>query len=369
MKLLPLLPFIADYPFLKPAKSFRIEKGLILDNAISHAEKILREIFFGNFWIRVEEKPLYCDECEKDCRVFCERGALKDKRDWKKCVLCSKCFENCNYVISRDIYNEFYVKAKLSVYTYVAMMSALSGFPLAKRKFAVTLARAYRNAMEEDKSERLPEILAANFGIKMRRDEGITIHVRDYLKAAARIKSEDWKLCNRNLRKGYVDLSLKEFYRVVEEYLRELFLKDVSVNLNIEGLREIAAKFEFEKRDYKVKGDREFPPCMSKILSDLQMGENVPHTARFALTTFLLNIGYSINEIVDLFRKAPDFDEDKTRYQVEHIAGKRGSGKEYDTPSCSTMRTYQNCVAECGVRHPLEYYRKHKKPPSKRRVQ
>ena len=362
MKLLPLLPFLADYPFLKPAKSFKIEKdSRILKDAILRAENTLKDIFFGKIKIEVNEKPFYCDDCEKDCRVFCERGALKVKRDWTKCVLCGKCFENCNYVISREIYSELKVKAKISVFTYVAMMSAVSDFPLAKRKFAITLARAYRNAMERDKSERLPEILAANFGIKMIRDDGIWIHVSDYLRAAAKIKSEEWKLCNRYLRKGYVDLSLKEFYRVIEEYLKELFLRDVSVNLEgLNRLKEIAAKFELKRREHTVKGEfSRFPPCMMKILSDLQMGENIPHTARFALTTFLLNIGYSIDEIINLFRNSPDFDEDKTRYQVEHIAGKRGSGKEYDTPSCSTMKTYHNCVAECGVKHPLEYYQKH----------
>jgi len=343
MKLLPLLPFIIDYPFLKPAKIL-IEEGFskaIIEDAVSSAEKKLKEILFGNIRIEAKKKPFYCEECEKNCRIFY-----------------GNCFENCSYVVSGEIYSELKVKAKISVLSHVAMVSAVSDYPLAKRKFAITLARAYRNAMERDETEVLPDILAANFGIRMIRNDSLSIHVSDYLKAAAKIKSEEWKLCNRYLRRGYVSLTLKEFYRVIEEFLRELFLKDVGIDLNgLDRLKKIAARFESKRRGYSVKGER-FPPCMAKILSDLQMGENVPHTARFALTTFLLNIGYSIDEIVNLFRKAPDFDEEKTRYQVEHIAGKRGSGKEYSTPSCSTMKTYQNCVAECGVKHPLEYYKK-----------
>ncbi len=72
------------------------------------------------------------------------------------------------------------------------------------------------------------------------------------------------------------------------------------------------------------------PPCMKEILSELQRGMNIPHTARFAITSFLLNIGMTADEIIALFKSAPDFDEEKTRYQVEHIAG-RGA-REPNTP-------------------------------------
>ena len=63
---------------------------------------------------------------------------------------------------------------------------------------------------------------------------------------------------------------------------------------------------------------------------------------------------------MDLYRMAPDFREDMTRYQVEHITG--GSGTEYTAPSCKTMMTYGNCSGKnpmCEwVTHPLSYYRK-----------
>jgi hypothetical protein len=81
---------------------------------------------------------------------------------------------------------------------------------------------------------------------------------------------------------------------------------------------------------------------------------------RFALTSFLANIGLDKEQIMDLYRMAPDFREDLTRYQVEHITG--GSGTEYTAPSCKTMMTYGNCSGknpQCEwVTHPLSYYRK-----------
>jgi Ca2+-binding RTX toxin-like protein len=65
---------------------------------------------------------------------------------------------------------------------------------------------------------------------------------------------------------------------------------------------------------------------MKALLSDLQKGVNLPHTARFALTSFLANIGLDKEQIMELYRMAPDFREDLTRYQVEHITG--GSGAD-----------------------------------------
>ncbi|MEM1570427.1 MAG: hypothetical protein QXG56_06890, partial [Candidatus Bathyarchaeia archaeon] len=50
------------------------------------------------------------------------------------------------------------------------------------------------------------------------------------------------------------------------------------------------------------------------------------------------------------------------RYQVEHIAGLRGSRTKYTPPKCETLKTHGLCVEGgrfCrGVKHPLSYYRR-----------
>jgi len=111
-------------------------------------------------------------------------------------------------------------------------------------------------------------------------------------------------------------------------------------------------------RDAQAPEGGSMPPCVEKLIEDLQRGENLPHFARFALATFLIHAELSIDQIVDLFRNAPDFDEKITRYQVEHIAGRRGGGRRYDPPSCDRLRQEGLCVADCGVRHPLELLRR-----------
>jgi DNA primase large subunit len=94
------------------------------------------------------------------------------------------------------------------------------------------------------------------------------------------------------------------------------------------------------------------------MLSKVSKGINLAHSARFALVSFLLQINMTPDEVIALFATSPDFDQDRTRYQVEHIAG--ATGTRYKPPACATMATYGNCPGEddlCRrIRHPLSYY-------------
>jgi DNA primase large subunit len=193
--------------------------------------------------------------------------------------------------------------------------------------------------------------------------------VASYLKVAVRLKSPNWRLLNRELSGGFVPLPTADFVRVLKEHLRIKLSQRESLPVgsvkiaeeDINRLKAIAARkrermprISFEKIEVS-----RFPPCMKRILADLQAGVNLPHTARFALTSFLLNLGMEVEEIIDLYKTAPDFDEDKTRYQVEHIAGAKGT--EYETPACETMKTYHNCFYDdsCkGIYHPISYYKR-----------
>jgi DNA primase large subunit len=81
---------------------------------------------------------------------------------------------------------------------------------------------------------------------------------------------------------------------------------------------------------------------------------------RFALTSFLVNVGMDIDEMVELYTSVTDFDESLTRYQIEHIAGMRGGQRKYSPPTCSTLNTHGICREKNSicqyVRHPLRYY-------------
>jgi DNA primase large subunit len=239
------------------------------------------------------------------------------------------------------------------------------------RRYAVWEAkRAYAFLASEDDDMLLA--VGKDFNL-LARVEGhdFVIHFTDYLRYAAPMRDPVWKLISRNIVRGMVYIKKDEYARLVEEAVREKILSSVSpVPVSLAGpLKPYADEVLVElnrlksKMNLNVGGDvsREaFPPCMKYLLAELQKGVNLPHTARFALTSFLANIGHDKEKIMELYRMAPDFREDMTRYQVEHITG--AGGTEYTSPSCKTMMTYGNCYGKdklCEyVNHPLTYYRR-----------
>ncbi len=371
MKFLPLLPLLTRYPFLKV--SAKVFEGL---DVIKELEKYPEVVEIGKqivayaidgkrFDREFDEGDIFCVGCEEKC-INC-----KSIGNFSECDLCLRCFENCKLNYGSEAALRIATMAKISVLTHIcsrAIASSLDDW--VRMRYAVNEASYYAEVLSRD-SDVAVKFVALDLGVKLR---GWSVHVASYVKASSRIRSDEWRLVNRRLRDGYVDTSRREVERIIEELLRARLFEKVPSTALIDALSEKinevkrkasreAKKFELDLGDVDVSC---FPPCMKEILSELQRGMNVPHTARFAITSFLLNIGMSVDDIIELFKTAPDFDEEKTRYQVEHIAGERGKGVEYTSPACDTMRTYQNCVANCNVSHPLRYYAKCKKRKMRR---
>ena len=104
----------------------------------------------------------------------------------------------------------------------------------------------------------------------------------------------------------------------------------------------------------------EMPPCIMQILAKIRSGEDVSHIENFTIASYMVNTGYGIDEVIDVFKDRSDFNEKVARYQVEHIAGLRGSRVKYKPPSCSRMKTYGLCIEDgrrCprNIRNPLSY--------------
>lgn len=202
------------------------------------------------------------------------------------------------------------------------------------------------------------------------------LSLRNYLEVAPGFHHEKWKLVNRPVRGGYVYLPSRDLVRLIAEGVKRIVEEEAMGGF--EGrlprrLREVADRIRrllSEKRpasQIPELGEGEavveaFPPCVRNFYQALVKGESLPHVARFTVTSFLLNIGASIEDVVRLFTNIADADERITRYQVEHIAGLRGSKTKYTPPKCETLKTHGLCVEGgrlCrGVNHPLTYYRR-----------
>ncbi len=240
------------------------------------------------------------------------------------------------------------------------------------RRYALAEAKSAYERVKELKDIKLKE-LADDFNIDAEINErAVIIHFTDYIRYASAIHEPKWKLVNRNMDRGKVTVIKEDFSRVLEEAVRKRIESSLPLEVpakictSLERyLLEIRNSLTTRKSEFSIEEFKEimpdcFPPCMVHALSNAQAGVNLPHSMRFALTSFLLNIGMNAEGVIELFKVSPDFDEERTRYQVMHIHG--ATGTTYTSPSCATMITYGNCYGKealCErISHPLSYYRK-----------
>lgn len=87
----------------------------------------------------------------------------------------------------------------------------------------------------------------------------------------------------------------------------------------------------------------QFPPCINHIITEIQDGGNPVHRARFALASFLLHSGWTVEDIVQLFEPVADYSERTTRYQASNI-----EAEEYVPPNCANMAKEQLCPIANG---------------------
>ncbi|MGC8849679.1 MAG: DNA primase regulatory subunit PriL, partial [Candidatus Bathyarchaeia archaeon] len=184
-----------------------------------------------------------------------------------------------------------------------------------------------------------------------------------------------WRLANRRVEGGRVILTKDECARLLQEEIRRRIEEKINRGVQVQfrdGIKPILDEVErlceaLSSEPIYVAGGEislaAFPPCIKALYDDLASGRNISHIGRFTLTSFLVNIGVPLDEVLKLFKGSSDFDPEKTRYQVEHISGFRGAGRKYKPPKCSTLKTHGLCPDPPGgvcdnIRHPIFYYRR-----------
>ena len=204
-----------------------------------------------------------------------------------------------------------------------------------------------------------------------------------YLKNAAHMHGSEWKLVNQIMDKGMVYLNKDKVVRLLQEEVKSRVEKrlDVSEIKNLpEEISSIAEEIsklaqtimgqEIEEMP-KVVVQAAFPPCINALYSDAAQAHHLSHIGRFTLTSFMINIGMTPEGLNEMFKTFSDYNERLTRYQIEHIAGERGSGTKYTCPQCSVLQTHGVCKNKddlCRqIYHPLKYYKR--KTEQKRRAE
>ncbi|MEM3700439.1 MAG: DNA primase large subunit PriL [Candidatus Bathyarchaeia archaeon] len=286
-------------------------------------------------------------------------------------------------LVSRKLRNE---EIEILSFPVAIMLTIATENSFIKKRYALAEAKQAYNDIKTETKERILAI-AQNFNWKfaLNLDANIPyefkLHFTDYLKNTTQLRDKKWKLVNRLLTNGYVYLTKTETARLLSEEVR----RQIEKRLNVKELHEfpptitnIAEKIKSLSVEKIGKAEMEgfpktivqpaFPPCIKNLYQSVSSGRHLPHIGRFTLTAFLINIGMPPENVIDLFKNFSDYDQRMTSYQVEHIAGERGSRTRYIPPKCDTLRTHGVCVNSdeiCQkIRHPLAYYRRKIKNPS-----
>jgi DNA primase large subunit len=257
------------------------------------------------------------------------------------------------------------------------MVSAIDDSYL-KKRYALLEAKRISDFLKEEPPETVIKI-AKFFNWKIRRlsiQEGgkFTLHFADFLRNASIFHEKEWKLVNRQIVKGEVTLTQSEAVRLLEEEVKRHIEKRLqttdfklpeTIAARVDHLKQLLmlrkGELKTEEMPKTIVVDA-FPPCVKALYTAITGGHHLSHMGRLTLTTFLINIGMDAEDVINLYRSLSDFNERLTRYQVEHIAGARGSRTKYRPPKCDTLRTHGICInpdETCErIRHPLKYYQR-----------
>jgi len=279
--------------------------------------------------------------------------------------------------VSRKTRNE---EIEILSFPVAIMLTIATQNSFIKKRYALAEGKKAYEDLKPERKERILAI-AQNLGWKLALNNDaqipyeFTLDFADYLRNTTHLREKKWKLVNRLLSGGRVYLARNETARLMSEEVRKHIEKRletrevpkfpaeiVQISEKIKTLS-VAKIGKTEMEGFpKAIVQAAFPPCIEALYRAFSSGRHLSHIGRFTLTSFLVNVGMPTENVIELFKNISDFNERMTRYQVEHIAGERGSRTRYITPKCDTLKTHGVCINPDDLcqktRHPLGYYRK-----------
>lgn len=323
---------IAKYPFLTEAGNYLREKGFTLEQFGSDSD--LKPII---------ELAINRIQTAADGKIFNSDFSIKN--------------------LDKEVFS----------FLIAVILLKQSGMNTLIKRFSLSEARRAEKFLEKDlvnlhtNDELAIKIIKDLFSMNVTKSgDYFVIPASDYMMHAVHFHEQEWKLVNRLVDGGNVFLSAHEAVRLIRKELDNYISKKInSANIpdlpesfrsSINTLLDLAKKFKVQ-----IIETTEQPPCVKHALEILSKGENLPHSGRFMLATYLLNKGQTIEEVAPLFKNAPDYNEKITLYQLKHLAGNFGSGTKYACPSCEKLKSENLCFAtpECAnIVNPLQFGRK-----------
>ncbi len=282
----------------------------------------------------------------------------------------NRSFEKIESFIKNNETRQYYKidKFEIEILTFLASLLILksASIDIITKKFALFESMRFEKYLIDDlknsfkdETKRLillkifKEVFKIDVYAETKTIELYKIRVPEYIRRSILFHEQEWKLINRTVKDGYVYLDVSEIVRLFRNELSLLIIDKIKNMKSITFPKQVLIKSQIlknywdsinKKTDVDIVNKKSVtPPCIDHLYRVLDTGENLPHSARLLLATFLLFSGKSIEEITEMFKKLPDFNERITRYQLEHLSGKTGSSKKYFVPSCEKIKMENLC--------------------------
>lgn len=277
--------------------------------------------------------------------------------------------------LSNNMASDSSLAKEVFSFLLAVVLLKLSGMNTLIKRFALAEARRAEKYLEKDlvelsdknKEELAIKIIKDLFSVNAKKlGDYYVIPASDYLTHSINFHEREWKLVNRHVENGLVFLSSHETVRLVRRELSSYINSKIiatSTPQMAQAFEEPVKKLILLAKKFTptIVQTSEYPPCIKHAIDVLEKGENLPHSGRFMLATYLLSKGQSVEQIAPLFKNAPDYNEKITLYQLNHLAGESGSGTKYSCPSCEKLKSQNLCFAipECdNIINPLQFGKK-----------
>lgn len=199
----------------------------------------------------------------------------------------------------------------------------------------------------------------------VRVEDGHEVAVTDYLGLATELDEERWRLVNQPLANGQVLVADDDLPGLLEAAVR----RRVGLDLPLAVPDDVAERLddavdEVEEaigtvrlpESFPVIDPAAFPPCMSHLVEQVEAGQSLARSGRYALASFLTSLGLApdgLNRVIE--PPVPD----ELIEMARAVGGEEGP-TQFPPGTCETMVAYGDCVAPdelCErIEHPLEYY-------------
>ena len=290
-------------------------------------------------------------------------------------IIVDKAYERIESATSGRIYNTKLDSSDTFSFLIAIILLKLSGMNTLINRFSLAEARRAEKFLEKDlignldkTSEELAiKIIRDIFSVSVKKIKNyFVIPIPDYLRHAVNFHELEWKLVNRRVENGMVFLTPHEAVRLIRKELSGYIgsrIRAANTPSMHKGFEDKVNKLVGLAKKFTVSTtvSTEYPPCIKHAIDVLENGENLSHSGRFMLATFLLGRGQPIDKIALLFKNAPDYNEKITRYQINQIAGETGGNTKYSCPSCEKIKSNDLCFAipECdNIINPIQFGKK-----------